>query len=112
MSIDEPVGGKVHPHCLPLSNNSYVHQRVDAPSDRRETSETLLICDGCTLTVDRVPEGKFKVRSGTAVVDTTILSDQVLELRISHGQVHFLRRRKVLDPEDQFPLGARGRGGR
>jgi len=46
---------------------------------RSEASETLLICDGCTLTVDRAPEGKFKVRSGTAVIDTTILADQVLE---------------------------------
>ena len=45
----------------------------------------------------RAPEGKFKVRSGTAVIDTTILSDQVLELRIRQGQVHVLRRRKVLD---------------
>ena len=70
---------------------------------RSVASETLLICDGCTLTVDRAPEGKFKVRSGTAVIDTTILADQVLELRIRQGQVHVLRRRKVLDPEDQFP---------
>jgi hypothetical protein len=70
---------------------------------RSEASETLLICDGYTLTVDRAPEGKFKVRSGTAVIDTTIVSDQALELRIRQGQVHVLRRRKVLDPEDQFP---------
>ena len=42
---------------------------------RSEVSETLLICDGCTLTVDRALEGKFKVRSGTDVIDTTILSD-------------------------------------
>ena len=58
----------------------------------------------------RAPEGEFKVRSGTAVIDTTILSDQALKLRIRQGQVHALRRRKVLDPEDQFPnweLGAR-----
>ena len=80
---------------------------------RSEASETLLICDGCSLTVHRAPEGKFKVRSGTAVIDTTILADQVLELRIRQGQVHVLRRRKVLDPEDQFPkLGTWGRGGR
>ena len=35
--------------------------------------------------VGRLPEGKFKVRSGTAVIDTTILADQVLELRIRQG---------------------------
>jgi hypothetical protein len=40
-----------------------------------EASETLLICDGRTLTVYRAPDGKFKVRSGTAVIDTTILAD-------------------------------------
>ena len=83
--------------------------RTQTKARRSEASATLLICDGCTLTVDRAPEGKFKVRSGTAVIDTTILADQVRELRIRQGQVHVLRRRKVLDPEDQFPnceLGA------
>jgi hypothetical protein len=60
---------------------------------RSEASETLLICDGCT-------SYRRQVRSGTAVIDTTILADQVLELRISQGQVHVLRRRKA---EDQFP---------
>ncbi len=77
---------------------------------RSVTSETLLICDGCTLAVERVPEGKMKVRSGTAVVDTKILADRAFELRIRQGQVHVLRRRKVLDPGDQFPnweLGGR-----
>jgi hypothetical protein len=46
---------------------------------RSEASEPPLICDGCTLAVDRAPEGKFKVRSGTTVIDTTTLADQVLE---------------------------------
>ncbi len=64
-----------------------------------EASETLMICDGCTLAVDRAPKGKFKVRSGTAVIDTTILADQVLELRTRQGQVHVLRRRKVSRPQ-------------
>ena len=52
---------------------------------RSVASETLLICDGCTLTVDRAPEGKFKVRSGTSFIDTTILSDQVLEFADKAG---------------------------
>ena len=55
-----------------------------------------MICDGCTLTVDRAPEGKFKVRSGT-VVDTTILADQVLELRMQGELIHALRKRKATD---------------
>ncbi len=68
-----------------------------------EASETLMICDGCTSAVDRAPKGKFKVRSGTAVIDSTILADQVLELRMRQGQVHVLPRRNVLDSEDQMP---------
>ncbi len=62
-----------------------------------------MICDGCTLAVDRSQDGKMKVRLGTSVIDTVILADQVPELRVRAGQVHVLRRRKVLDPEDQMP---------
>ncbi len=52
-----------------------------------------MVCwiEGCTLAVDRADGGKMKVRSGTAVIDSTILSDQVLELRMRQGQVHVLR---------------------
>ena len=31
-----------------------------------------------TLTVSRLPEGKFSVRSGTSQIETVILADQVL----------------------------------
>ena len=75
---------------------------------RSTASETLLVCDGCTLTVDRAPEGKFKVRSGTAVIDTMILADQVLELRIRQGQVQVMRRRKALDPKTSSQTGNLG----
>ncbi len=47
--------------------------------------ETLLQCDGVTLTIDRVPEGKFKVRSGTSSIETTIKADEVLEVRYRSG---------------------------
>ena len=50
-----------------------------------------------------------KVRSGTAVIDTTILADQVLELRIRQGQVQVVR--QMLDPEDEFPNWEPGGGG-
>lgn len=83
--------------------------RGELATSRSEASETLLICDDCTLAVDRAPECKFKVRSGTAVIDTTILADQVLELRIRQGQVQVLR--QMLDPEDQFPNWEPGGGG-
>jgi len=45
----------------------------------------------------RLPEGKFSVRSGTSQVDTLILADQVLELRMRGGQIHALRKSKSVD---------------
>ena len=65
--------------------------------------ETPLECDGVTLTCDRAPEGKIKVRSGTSSVDCTILSNEVLEVRFRQGRAHVLRRPKVNDPEDLPP---------
>jgi len=38
--------------------------------------------ESLTLTASRLPEGKFSVRSGTSQIDTVILADQVLELRM------------------------------
>jgi hypothetical protein len=51
-----------------------------APAPRRH--------DSVTLTADRLPGDKFKVRSGTSSIDTVILADQVLELRIRGSQIH------------------------
>ncbi len=59
-----------------------------------------LQCDGVTLTIDRLPEGKFKVRSGTSSEDTTILANQVLEVRWRKGRLCVLRRPRLDDPED------------
>ena len=64
--------------------------------------------ESLTITATRLPEGKFSVRSGTSQIDTVILAGQALELRIRQGQVHVLRRSKVLDPEDQFQTGSSG----
>ena len=50
---------------------------------RLEASGPPLICDGCTLAVDRAPEGKFKVRSGTAVIDTTKPTDTTASHRVT-----------------------------
>jgi hypothetical protein len=48
--------------------------------------------DSVTLTADRLPGDKFKVRSGTSSIDTVILDDKVLELRMRGGQIHVLRK--------------------
>jgi len=50
--------------------------------------ETLLKGDGATLTLDRLPEGKFKVQSGTSSVETVIKADEVLEVRYHGGMRH------------------------
>ena len=51
-----------------------------------------------TITASRLPEGKFSVRSGTSSIDTIILADQVLELRMRGQQIHALRKSKATDP--------------
>ena len=53
--------------------------------------------DSLTSTVTRLPEGKFSVRSGTSQIDTVILADQVLELRIRGQLFHALRKPKATD---------------
>jgi hypothetical protein len=51
-----------------------------------------------TPTVSRLPGGKFSVRSGTSQIETVILPDQVLELRMRGQQIHALRMSKATDP--------------
>ena len=54
---------------------------------------------------DRImpPDGKFEVMGGTWDQEAHFLADQVLEVRVRAGQPHFLRRPKILDPEDLPP---------
>jgi hypothetical protein len=40
--------------------------------------DNLGVADSMTITVTRLPEGKFSVRSGTSQIETVILADQVL----------------------------------
>jgi hypothetical protein len=42
--------------------------------------------DSVTITATRFPEDKFSVKSGTSQIDTVILADQVLELRMRNRQ--------------------------
>ena len=48
-----------------------------------------------TITAARLPGGKFSVRSGTSQIETVILADQVLELRMRGEPIHALRKRKA-----------------
>jgi hypothetical protein len=59
--------------------------------------------DGITITTRRLPGSKFSVKSSTSTINTVILADQVLELRMRGGSLHCLRRLKVLDPIGQEP---------
>ena len=66
-----------------------------------------------TITVSRLPEGKFSVRSGTSQIDTVILADQVLELRVRGQLIHALRKRKATDAYSRLAdLGRTGETGR
>jgi hypothetical protein len=42
----------------------------------RKPPRPLLICDGCTLTVDARQKASLRSDWGTAAIDATILSDQ------------------------------------
>ena len=50
-----------------------------------------------TLTANWLPGGKFSVRSGTSQIETVILADQVLGLRMRGELIHALRKRKATD---------------
>ncbi len=43
--------------------------------------ETLLKSDACTLAIERLPEGKIRVRAVAWEDGKTIMADQVLEVR-------------------------------
>ena len=47
--------------------------------------------DCLTITVTRL-KGKFSVRSSTSQIDTVILADQVLKLRVRGQLIHALRK--------------------
>ena len=50
-----------------------------------------------TIMASRLPGGKFSVRSGTSQIETVILADRVLELRMRGELIHCLRKRKATD---------------
>ncbi len=60
--------------------------------------ENMGFADNLTITATRLPGGKFSVRSGTSQIETVILADQVLKLRMRGQQIHALRKSKATDP--------------
>ena len=62
---------------------------------------TLQKTDGCTIAIERAPEGKMRVRVSTWAEPASILADQVLECRIQQGQVHILRKPRVENDVDR-----------
>ena len=66
---------------------------IDYGRDR----ERLGSAESFTITASRLPEGKFSVRSGTSQIETVILADQVLELRMRGQLIHCLRKSKATD---------------
>jgi hypothetical protein len=69
--------------------------------------EKLGFADGMTLTVNRLPEGKFSVRSVTSKIETVILADRLLELRMPGQLIHCLRKRRATEAYSR--LGDLGR---
>lgn len=59
--------------------------------------DNLGAAESLTITAARLPGGKFSVRSGTSQVDTVILADQVLELRMRGQLIHCLRKSRETD---------------
>ena len=57
--------------------------------------DDLSAAESHTITADRLPGGKFSVRSGTSQIETVILADRVLELRMRGELIHALTKPKA-----------------
>jgi len=53
--------------------------------------------ESSTIMATRLPGDKFSVRSGTSTIETVILADQVLELRMRGELINCLRKRKMTE---------------
>ena len=61
---------------------------------------SLLITDGATITVSKLPDGKFQA-STLAWTDPAVFNrDQVLEIRTRNGRLYVIRRDKIMEAED------------
>ena len=61
---------------------------------------SLLVTDGTTITVSKLPDGKFQA-STLAWTDPAVIGrDQVLEIRTRNGRLYLIRRDKIMEAED------------
>ena len=61
---------------------------------------SLLITDGVTITVSKLPDGKFQA-STLGWTDPAVFGrDQVLEIRTRNGRLYLIRRDKIFEAED------------
>ena len=61
---------------------------------------SLLITDGATITVSKLPDGKFQVSSQAWVDPAVFGRDHVLDIRTRNGRLYLIRREMVREPED------------
>ncbi len=62
--------------------------------------ERLATCDSITIVVERMPDGKMRVKSNTSDLERTFSPDQVLEIRNASGVLHVARKAKHPDAWD------------
>jgi hypothetical protein len=60
----------------------------------------LLTTDGVTITVSKLPDGKFQVAAHAWTDPAVVGRDQVLEIRTHNGRLYLVRREKIREPED------------
>jgi hypothetical protein len=76
--------------------------------------EKLATNDKATLAVERQPDGKMRVASGSWVGEKVFFRDQVLEVRSVEGRLHVARKPRHHDEWDPFvePYDPYGPGAR
>ena len=93
----------VTPACNSVSAKRAEVMQLELGGFEPMKPETVAKSDAATVTFTKLADGKLKAMGGTWDREAHFLDDQVLEVRIRAGQPHFLRRPKILDPEDLPP---------
>lgn len=76
--------------------------------------EKLATSDKATIVIERQPDGKMRVTSGSWDGEKVILRDQVLEVRNVEGRLHIARKPRGYDEWDPYvpPYDPYGQGAR
>ena len=72
-----------------------------APENLEKVLERLATTEKSTIVIERQPEGKMRVTSGSWDGEKVFLPNQVLEVRIVEGRLHVAR--KVRRPDEWDP---------